>query len=389
MTDYCASEPCANGAVCVLLVDSFTCTCPPTLTGRLCDLDVDECSSDNPCLNGRTCHNMFNGFQCWCLGTGFVGERCEEDYDDCQSIPCMNNSTCIDGVLSFKCLCAFGFTGVFCGVVNLCDIADESLCLNGGTCRIGIIDHEVQCVCPPQFHGQNCSEDVDECADGMSCANGGTCVNTFGSYRCQCLPGFTGIDCDVPTDDPLPNPCLNGRSCIDEHWKYTCQCLNGFSGDQCETNIDECASMPCMNGGSCKDDIAGFECICSLGFTGEQQRENLYNTHNCVFLCLGLYCETNIDDCAARSCLRGNCVDGINTFTCDCEPGFNGTLCNVNTNECTPYPCNGQVCCIDLTNDYKFECHPGYAAPSLCDRWKVVLPKLFTKLKAKLPFPFF
>ena len=208
--DFCASEPCANGAVCAPLVDGFTCTCPPTLTGRLCDLNVDECSGDtNPCLNGGRCRDIFKGFQCRCEGTGFVGERCEEDYDDCQVNACKNNGTCVDEILSFKCLCSFGFTGAFCDVINLCDYAKESLCLNGGTCRMDIVNQELQCRCPRQFQGRNCSEDVDECAYGKSCANGGTCVNTFGSYRCQCVPGFTGIDCDVPIDDRLSNPCLS------------------------------------------------------------------------------------------------------------------------------------------------------------------------------------
>ena len=36
----------------------------------------------------------------------------------------------------------------------------------------------------------------------------------------------------------------------------------------------------------------------------------------------------NIDDCASHPCLNGGtCADGINTFTCTCAAGFNGTTC--------------------------------------------------------------
>ena len=43
---------------------------------------------------------------------------------------------------------------------------------------------------------------------------------------------------------------------------------------------------------------------------------------NMINLFLGLNCETNIDDCITRPCRNnGTCIDGINTFHCQCEPG--------------------------------------------------------------------
>ena len=36
--------------------------------------------------------------------------------------------------------------------------------------------------------------DIPEC-DKAPCKNGGTCTETFGSYMCLCLPGWTGQDC--------------------------------------------------------------------------------------------------------------------------------------------------------------------------------------------------
>ena len=35
-----------------------------------------------------------------------------------------------------------------------------------------------------------------------------------------------------------------------------------------------------------------------------------------------------IDDCLLANCNAGTCIDGANTFTCDCDAGWEGTLCN-------------------------------------------------------------
>ena len=41
------------------------------------------------------------------------------------------------------------------------------------------------------FVGQNCSTNVDDCANHM-CQNGGTCRDGVNKYTCQCPPEFTG-----------------------------------------------------------------------------------------------------------------------------------------------------------------------------------------------------
>lgn len=38
--------------------------------------------------------------------------------------------------------------------------------------------------------------DVDMC-NQITCVNGGTCTSVLGSYRCNCLPGWTGQYCGV------------------------------------------------------------------------------------------------------------------------------------------------------------------------------------------------
>ena len=43
------------------------------------------------------------------------------------------------------------------------------------------------------------SSDIDECELGLdNCSPNARCINTEGSFRCECLPGFTGdgVTCD-------------------------------------------------------------------------------------------------------------------------------------------------------------------------------------------------
>ena len=36
----------------------------------------------------------------------------------------------------------------------------------------------------------------------------------------------------------------------------------------------------------------------------------------------------DIDDCASEPCLHnGTCIDGIDSYQCQCEAGFNGNIC--------------------------------------------------------------
>ena len=73
--------------------------------------------------------------------------------------------------------------------------------------------------------------------------------------------------------------------------------------------IDDCASSQCQNGGTCVDGINSYTCNCDAGYAGDN-------------------CETDIDECASNPCVNGGtCTDGINSFTCDCVPGYTGDTC--------------------------------------------------------------
>ena len=97
------------------------------------------------------------------------------------------------------------------------------------------------------------------------------------------------------------------------------ECAPDFTGDRCETVIDNCIDplSNCSGNGECIDGIEIFTCDCLPGYTGE-------------------YCETDIDECLTMSgnCSNnGMCIDGINSFTCICESSYTGLQCETAINK--------------------------------------------------------
>lgn len=85
------------------------------------------------------------------------------------------------------------------------------------------------CVCV--FSGQYCAEDVNECLmQPNACHNGGTCFNTIGGHTCVCVNGWTGNDCSENIDDCATAVCFNGATCHDRVASFYCECPVGKTG---------------------------------------------------------------------------------------------------------------------------------------------------------------
>ncbi|XP_077440055.1 protein crumbs homolog 1 isoform X2 [Vanacampus margaritifer] len=200
------------------------------------------------------------------------------------------------------------------------DLCSPNPCQNQALCQSR--EDGYACFCVPGFQGAHCQIDVNECVS-QPCINGGTCEDRVGRYSCLCTTGFTGATCEVSIDECQLQPCLNGGSCLGNVGGFVCTCPPGYQGHQCEINIDECQDNPCQNGALCIDGENGCDC--------------LQNGRNCEVL---------RQQCYSQPCFNSaTCMESQGHYTCQCLPGFKGTLCEIDINECGSNPClNGGRC---------------------------------------------
>ena len=61
----------------------------------------------SPCEHDGICINTPGSFHCDCA-SGFSGDRCEVNINECASNPCQNDGTCLDERGRFTCVCMDG-----------------------------------------------------------------------------------------------------------------------------------------------------------------------------------------------------------------------------------------------------------------------------------------
>lgn len=256
----------------------------------------------------------------------------------------------------------------------------QPVCKNGATC-IDTYDG-FRCLCPTNFEGPTCEQDVDECAKfrntDLGCQNGAKCVNLLGSYRCECTPQYHGVHCTEQHEDCSLSSsrslcgfgkCINLARTMPNQANYECLCDQGWTTDgknpACIVDINEClvgtsgsntsmdssvpwsnslmAAYPCSQNPyvECANLPGSFQCgPCPLGYTGN-----------------GRVCR-DIDECATNNggCSTSPPVECINTQgsrRCGpCPPGYAGygATCTPTT-ACSLIPnggCHPMAKCLDL-----------------------------------------
>ena len=88
--------PCENGGNCTDAFNDYVCDCVTGWIGDECQADVNECAvadpigDFNPCENGGICLDQIGSYECDCFNTGYEGDLCDVDIDECLLFPCQN-----------------------------------------------------------------------------------------------------------------------------------------------------------------------------------------------------------------------------------------------------------------------------------------------------------
>ncbi|KAK6024949.1 EGF-like domain protein [Ostertagia ostertagi] len=194
------------------------------------------------------------------------------------------------------------------------------------------------CSCLPGLTGVMC--DIRECSllvrpafmvqtahMSVSAKTGAECNAKDGS--CICPPGFYGASCSevcpagrYGTDCMKLCDCQNGAMCSPVDGK--CECRPGFTGDNCEEGekhhssllllLQDCLQRcDCANGMHC--DPSDGECICPPGKRGAKCEQDCEPGH------FGAGCR------GVCTCANGATCDAV-SGACTCTPGWRGKRCD-------------------------------------------------------------
>lgn len=127
---------------------------------------------------------------------------------------------------------------------------------------------------------------------------------------------------------------------------------------------DACAPVPCQNGGSCvrrlavSTELKSHESLPVIIVANEPLQPFLCK---CLPGYTGSWCEIDIDECLPSPCHNGGtCHNLVGGFSCSCPDGFTGRACERDINECLPSPCKNGAICQNFPGGFNCVCKTGY-----------------------------
>ncbi|XP_073503059.1 slit homolog 2 protein isoform X3 [Phyllobates terribilis] len=417
--DDCEDNDCENNSTCVDGINNYTCLCPPEYTaanlnevekGELCEEKLDFCSQEvNPCQHDSKCIVIPRGYRCDCT-PGYVGEHCDIDYDDCQDNKCRNGARCTDAVNGYTCVCPDGYSGLFCEypppmVLPRTSPCDNFECQNGGQCIMK--GNDPSCQCTSGYQGGKCEK--------LTSINF-VSKDSFLQIPSTRIRSQTNISLQVSTDedsgillykgdkDHVAVELFRGRVRVSYDTGsypasaiYSVETINDGNFHIVElvgqdqslslivdggnpktiTNLSKQSSLgfdsPLYVGGMpIKNNVAvlrqspghndtNFQgCIRNLHINNELQDFKMFNLQTGIM--------PGCEPCHKKVCVHGTCLaTSQSRFTCECEGGWTGPLCDQQSND----PCLGHKCvhgtCLPINAfSYSCKCSSGYGGV-LCD----------------------
>ncbi|KAK0067663.1 fibrillin-3, partial [Biomphalaria pfeifferi] len=363
---------CSYKAGCVNTPGGYNCTCP---AGQMLDNDKRSCVD---CGTGNWGENCANDCACSGFGaatcdaksgcvckTGFTGQYCDIDVDECQSglLICTETEKCVNTYGSALCQCINGYKRINdnCQDINECAFATTNDC--DQICENYIGGYACKCSQGYTYNStlKKC-QDIDECKRHMDgCQQG--CENTEGGYRCTCPDGlklkFDGETCEVDKGCTVGNPCKEQTNCyLNSSGVPVCYCHLGQQVDP--SNPYDCIDVDLCNGSACTDycsevkENTSFACSCP---SGKKLEADGVTCTECIE---GFYgsCESKCQ-CNPATTSSCNKIDG----TCQCKPGYAGTECISDIDECSSYStynCPSNSTCENIPGAYICKCQDGY-----------------------------
>ena len=348
--DICKENNGGCSHECLTSYGQSFCTCP---TGMKLDVDWKTCvdQSGNSVLT--------TDVQKTSCESGFILDtltnECVDD-NECDKNPCGDNGYCVNEQPGYRCDCFKGYE------FDATTCIDKNECLEN-SCANGICintDGNYQCKCYEGYeldvYGMNCV-DINECVEENICGSG-TCVNLDGGFDCDCPQGYQkseGGECVDINECKEKHKCGKGAHCVNIEGSYECKCKT--PGKEYDEKVKKCKRVQCpknhcTKNGKCVSDGSGFKCICKPGYAGSR-------------------CDQDIDECEPNNPCQHKCENTKGSFKCHCHAGFiknesDHTKC-IDLDECSNIKCeNGH--CINTNGSYKCECKDGYRYDAMADK---------------------
>uniref|UniRef100_A0A3Q3KNJ1 EGF-like domain-containing protein n=1 Tax=Monopterus albus TaxID=43700 RepID=A0A3Q3KNJ1_MONAL len=167
-------------------------------------------------------------------------------------------------------------------------------------------------------------EDMDECLiyEGKLCHH--RCVNTPGSFRCECFPGYVlqedAFTCAQDVNECLASPC--SQECANIYGSYQCYCRKGYylreDSQTCE-DIDECSrGIGHLCTYRCVNVPGSYHCACpEYGYTMSPNGRSCRDIDECA---------TGAHNCSvAETCY--NIQGGYRCLSLSCPPNYRKAHC--------------------------------------------------------------
>ncbi|XP_055859606.1 uncharacterized protein LOC106063092 isoform X3 [Biomphalaria glabrata] len=398
-----------------MMKDGHCIDCPDNYYGQSC---AHRCS----CLSHQKCDKLTGACSC---KDGWTNTDCNKDVDECTSgthnCTTSAHELCVNTQGGYLCTCHVGFGLTDLSGKKICKECSEGFFGQNCSSKCNCITSKTNycektngtCVCRPGWTGSNCDLDIDECSrntSNCSIGNNEVCVNTAGSFNCACQSGFqldtdgktckdidfcagnactwrcqeinmnTSSECicdigyNVDTDGFTCKDCVDGlfgekcwqvcacnqgntRECIKTNG--TCVCKPGWTGTTCVQDIDECSDSK-FNCSSdhyvCLNTPGSFRCSCQQGFKLDTDGKTCIECPEGQF---GLNCQHQC------SCQKSNTQYCNKTSgACVCLPGWMGTDCDVDINECNNVQMNNCSTdrhqeCVNTPGSFTCQCQQG------------------------------